>query len=120
MVPKAVLSQAYLEGTYSRFIRQERDLAGMQRFFKQFSFLAESAATRLRKRPKHTRGRRTGLQHLARLRSVYDSARLDNASDGCDARQRPGRWLRVGIATSPSTRSRDGAVLPVLHSMAQD
>ena len=35
----AVLSQAYLEGTYSEiYPDKSEDLAGMQRFFKQFSF----------------------------------------------------------------------------------
>ncbi len=35
----AVLSQAYLEGTYSEiYPDMSEDLAGMQRFFKQFSF----------------------------------------------------------------------------------
>ena len=48
----AVLSQAYLEGTYSEiYPDKSEDLAGMQRFFKQFSFPAGSAATPLPKRP---------------------------------------------------------------------
>ena len=35
----AVLSQAYLEGTYSEvYPDKSEDVAGMQRFFKQFSF----------------------------------------------------------------------------------
>ena len=35
----AVLSQAYLEGTYSEvYSDKSEDLAGLQRFFKQFSF----------------------------------------------------------------------------------
>ena len=47
----AVLSQAYLEGTYSEiYPDKSEDLAGMQRFFKQFSFPAASAATPRRKR----------------------------------------------------------------------
>jgi xylulose-5-phosphate/fructose-6-phosphate phosphoketolase len=34
-----VLSQAYLEGTYSEvYPDKSEDIAGMQRFFKQFSF----------------------------------------------------------------------------------
>ena len=42
----AVLSNAYLEGTYSEiYPDKSEDVAGMQRFFKQFSFPAGSAAT---------------------------------------------------------------------------
>jgi xylulose-5-phosphate/fructose-6-phosphate phosphoketolase len=46
----AVLSNAYLEGTYSEiYPDKSEDVAGMQRFFKQFTFLAGSAATPLLK-----------------------------------------------------------------------
>ena len=48
----AVLSQAYLEGTYSEvYSDKSEDLAGMQRFFKQFSFPGGIGATPRRKRP---------------------------------------------------------------------
>ena len=42
----SVLSQAYLEGTYSEvYPDKSADLPGLQRFFRQFSSPAESAAT---------------------------------------------------------------------------
>jgi xylulose-5-phosphate/fructose-6-phosphate phosphoketolase len=48
----AVLSQAYLEGTYSEiYPEKSQDLAGLQRFFKQFSFPGGSEATPRRRLP---------------------------------------------------------------------
>ncbi len=57
-----VLGPAYLEGTYSEiYPDKSQDAEGMQKFFKQFSFPATSAATSRRKR----RARSTKAASLA-------------------------------------------------------
>ena len=59
----AVLSNAYLEGTYSEiYPTMSEDLAGMQRFMKQFSFPGGIGSHATPETPgQYPRGRRIGL-----------------------------------------------------------
>ena len=79
-----VLSQGYLEGTYSEvYPDKSEDLAGMQRFFKQFSFPGGIGSHATPETPGSIHeGGGAGLQRLARLRDCLRSAGLDLARDG--------------------------------------
>jgi xylulose-5-phosphate/fructose-6-phosphate phosphoketolase len=80
----AVLSNAYLEGTYSEIYPDKtQDPAGMQRFFKQFSFPGGigSHATP-RNAGKYPRGRRARIQHIARVRDSLRPPGSDHSRDG--------------------------------------
>ena len=113
-----LVANTYLEGTYSEVYPDiSPDEEGMKRLFKQFSFPggipSHVAPGDARVDP---RGRRTRLLPLARLRRRLRQPRPVRL---LRRRRRRGgdraRWRRVGIPTSFSTRSRDGAVLPILH-----
>ena len=62
------------------------------------------------------RGRRARLLAAARLRrGVRQPGPARRCASSATARPRPARSRRAGTRTSSSTRSRDGAVLPILH-----
>src|SRR5215471_3120838 len=91
----AVLAQAYLEGTYSEiYPEKSEDIAGLQRFFKQFSFPGGIGSHATPETPGSIhRGRRARLQHLARLRHRFRQSGPDHSGYGLSA-QRAGALCR--------------------------
>ena len=62
------------------------------------------------------RGRRARLRPRPRVRrGLRQPGPASWPASSATVRPRPARWRRAGTPTSSSTRSRDGAVLPILH-----
>ena len=91
----AVISNCYLEGTYSEiYPEKSQDEAGMLKLFRAFSFPGQLG------KPLHaggsgldSRGRRTGLQHLAR---VWRGVRQPRSDCECGRGGRRGRDRAAG------------------------
>ena len=110
----AVLSQAYLEGTYSEvYPDKSEDEAGMQRFFKEFSFPGGIGShCHPRNARLHPRGRRAGLSRLSRLRRGVRQSRPDRRRGGRRrrVRDRPaGHSLALQQVPEPDPRRRGAA-----------
>ena len=113
-----LVANAYLEGTYSEvYPNISQDEAGMKQLFKQFSFPGGI--------PSHVAPETPGSIHeggeLGYALSHAYGAAFDNPGPDrrLRRRRRRGRNRAAGhqlaLATSSSTRRRDGAVLPILH-----
>jgi xylulose-5-phosphate/fructose-6-phosphate phosphoketolase len=106
----SVLSQAYLEGTYSEiYPEKSEDAAGMQRFFKQFSFpggIGSHATPETH--GSINEGGELGYSISHAYGAVYDHPDLIALAVGAMARPRPARWPPAGTATNSSTRSGTG------------
>ena len=113
----AVLSQAYLEGTYSEvYPDKSEDLAGMQRFFKQFSFPGGIGSHATPETPGSIHeGGELGYSISHAYGTVYDQPDLISLVMVGD-----GESETAPLATSRHSNKflnpiTDGAVLPVLH-----
>ena len=115
-----VSGPAYLEGTYSRDLDPDKseDAAGMQKFFKQFSFPGGiSAVTSRRKHPGSIHeGGELGYSLSHAYGAAFDNPDLIVAvrHRRRRSRDRAARDAR-GTPTNFSTPNRDGAVLPILN-----
>ena len=113
----AVLSQAYLEGTYSEvYPDKSEDLAGMQRFFKQFSFPGGigSHATPETPRSIHEGGE-LGYSVSHAYGTVYDQPDLISLVMVGDGESETGPLATSWHSNKFLNPITDGAVLPVLH-----
>ncbi|KAK9341837.1 XFP N-terminal domain-containing protein [Lipomyces starkeyi] len=108
----AVLSQAYLEGTYS-------DVEGMRRFFKQFSFpgVIGSHATPETPGSLHEGGE-LGYSILHAFGAVFDNPDLIALTMVGDGESETGPLATSWHFTKFLNPITDGAVLPVCISMA--
>jgi len=112
-----VLSQAYLEGTTPRFTPDKsEDVAGMQRFFKQFFF------PRRNRQPRHSRNTRSiheggelGYSISHAYGTVYDHPRLITLVMVGDGESETGPLATSWHSNKFLNPITDGAVLPVLH-----
>ena len=102
-----VLAPIYLEGTYSEiYPEKSQDEKGLRDFFKQFSFPGGIGSHCTPETPGiHSRGRRTGVCPLARLRSRVRQSQPDRGEPWwVTAKRKPARWRPRGISASFSIR----------------
>ena len=101
----ALISNAYLEGTYSEVYPDKgQDADGLRQFFKQFSFPGGSAATaRRRPRARSTRGANSATPSPTPTGRPSTPRAAWSWSWSATARRRPGRWRPPGTRTSSST-----------------
>ena len=103
----SVLSQAYLEGTYSEmYPDKSEDLAGMQRFFKQFSFPGGIGSHATPETPGSIHeGGELGYSISHAFGTVFDNPDLIALTMVGDGESEKGRCSqRAGTATNSSTR----------------
>ncbi len=113
----AVLSQAYLEGTYSEvYPDKSEDLAGMQRFFKQFSFPGGIGSHATPETPGSIHeGGELGYSVSHAYGSVYDRPDLITLVMVGDGEAETGPLATSWHSNKFLNPITDGAVLPVLH-----
>ena len=113
----AVLSQAYLEGTYSEvYPDKSEDLAGMQRFFKQFSFPGGIGSHATPETPGSIHeGGELGYSLSHAYGSVYDQPDLITLVMVGDGEAETGPLATSWHSNKFLNPITDGAVLPVLH-----
>ncbi|MGA9458308.1 MAG: hypothetical protein WBV16_01205, partial [Desulfobaccales bacterium] len=113
----AVLSQAYLEGTYSEIYSDKtEDLAGMQRFFKQFSFPGGIGSHATPETPGSIHeGGELGYSLSHAFGTVYDHPDLITLVMVGDGESETGPLATSWHSNKFLNPITDGAVLPVLH-----
>jgi xylulose-5-phosphate/fructose-6-phosphate phosphoketolase len=113
----AVLSQAYLEGTYSEiYPDKSEDLAGMQRFFKQFSFPGGIGSHATPETPGSLHeGGELGYSLSHAYGTVYDNPDLIALAVVGDGEAETGPLATSWHSNKFLNPITDGAVLPVLH-----
>src|SRR5271165_812275 len=113
----AVLSQAYLEGTYSEiYPDKSEDLAGMQRFFKQFSFPGGIGSHATPETPGSiNEGGELGYSISHAYGTVYDHPDLITLVMVGDGESETGPLATSWHSNKFLNPITDGAVLPVLH-----
>ena len=113
----AVLSQAYLEGTYSEvYPDKSQDLAGMQRFFKQFSFPGGIGSHATPETPGSLHeGGELGYSLSHAYGTVYDNPDLVALVVVGDGEAETGPLATSWHSNKFLNPVTDGAVLPVLH-----
>ena len=113
----AVLSQAYLEGTYSEvYPDKSEDLAGMQRFFKQFSFPGGIGSHATPETPGSIHeGGELGYSISHAYGTVYDNPDLITLVMVGDGEAETGPLATSWHSNKFLNPITDGAVLPVLH-----
>jgi xylulose-5-phosphate/fructose-6-phosphate phosphoketolase len=113
----AVLSQAYLEGTYSEiYPDKSEDLAGMQRFFKQFSFPGGIGSHATPETPGSIHeGGELGYSISHAYGAVYDNPDLIALEVVGDGEAETGPLATSWHSNKFLNPITDGAVLPVLH-----
>ncbi len=113
----AVLSNAYLEGTYSEiYPDKSEDLAGMQRFFKQFSFPGGIGSHATPETPGSIHeGGELGYSVSHAYGTVYDNPDLITLVVVGDGESETGPLATSWHSNKFLNPIVDGAVLPVLH-----
>ncbi|KAI1080376.1 D-xylulose 5-phosphate/D-fructose 6-phosphate phosphoketolase [Whalleya microplaca] len=113
----AVLSQAYLEGTYSEVYPQKsEDPAGMQVFFKQFSFPGGIGSHATPETPGSIHeGGELGYSVSHAFGTVFDNPDLIALTMVGDGEAETGPLATAWHSTKFLNPICDGAVLPVLH-----
>src|SRR5437773_1965779 len=113
----AVLSQAYLEGTYSEvYPDKSEDLAGMQRFFKQFSVPGGIGSHATPETPGSIHeGGELGYSVSHAYGTVYDQPDLISLVMVGDGESETGPLATSWHSNKFLNPITDGAVLPVLH-----
>jgi xylulose-5-phosphate/fructose-6-phosphate phosphoketolase len=113
----AVLSQAYLEGTYSEVYPEiTQDIDGMQRFFKQFSFPGGIGSHATPETPGSIHeGGELGYSLSHAFGSVLDNPDLITLAMVGDGEAETGPLATSWHSNKFLNPVRDGAVLPVLH-----
>jgi xylulose-5-phosphate/fructose-6-phosphate phosphoketolase len=113
----AVLSQAYLEGTYSEiYPDKSEDLAGMQRFFKQFSFPGGIGSHATPETPGSIHeGGELGYSLSHAYGTAYDNPDLIALVMVGDGEAETGPLATSWHSNKFINAVTDGAVLPVLH-----
>jgi xylulose-5-phosphate/fructose-6-phosphate phosphoketolase len=113
----AVLSQAYLEGTYSEiYPEMSEDLAGLQRFFKQFSFPGGIGSHATPETPGSIHeGGELGYSISHAYGTVYDNPDLITLVMVGDGESETGPLATSWHSNKFLNPITDGAVLPVLH-----
>ncbi|MBV8190969.1 MAG: phosphoketolase family protein [Alphaproteobacteria bacterium] len=113
----AVLSQAYLEGTYSEiYPDKSEDAAGMQRFFKQFSFPGGIGSHATPETPGSIHeGGELGYSLSHAYGTVYDNPDLITLVMVGDGEAETGPLATSWHSNKFVNPITDGAVLPVLH-----
>ena len=113
----AVLSQAYLEGTYSEiYPDKSEDLAGMRRFFKQFSFPGGIGSHATPETPGSIHeGGELGYSISHAFGAVYDHPDLITLVMVGDGEAETGPLAASWHSNKFLNPITDGAVLPVLH-----
>ena len=113
----AVLSQAYLEGTYSEiYPENSEDLAGMRRFFKQFSFPGGIGSHSTPETPGSIHeGGELGYSVSHAYGTVYDHPDLITLVMVGDGESETGPLATSWHSNKFLNPITDGAVLPVLH-----
>jgi len=113
----AVLSQAYLEGTYSEvYPDKTEDIAGMQRFFKQFSFPGGIGSHATPETPGSIHeGGELGYSVSHAFGTVYDNPDLITLVMVGDGESETGPLATSWHSNKFLNPITDGAVLPVLH-----
>ena len=113
----AVLSNAYLEGTYSEiYSDKSEDLAGMQRFFKQFSFPGGIGSHATPETPGSIHeGGELGYSISHAYGTVYDHPDLITLVMVGDGESETGPLATSWHSNKFLNPVVDGAVLPVLH-----
>jgi xylulose-5-phosphate/fructose-6-phosphate phosphoketolase len=112
-----VLSQAYLEGTYSEVYPDiTEDLAGMQRFFKQFSFPGGIGSHCTPETPGSIHeGGELGYSISHAYGTVYDNPDLITLTMVGDGESETGPLATSWHSNKFLNPITDGAVIPVLH-----
>jgi xylulose-5-phosphate/fructose-6-phosphate phosphoketolase len=113
----AVLSNAYLEGTYSEiYPDKSEDIAGMQRFFKQFSFPGGIGSHATPETPGSIHeGGELGYSISHAYGTVYDHPDLISLVMVGDGESETGPLATSWHSNKFLNPISDGAVLPVLH-----
>jgi xylulose-5-phosphate/fructose-6-phosphate phosphoketolase len=113
----AVLSQAYLEGTYSEvFPDKSEDDVGMQKFFKQFSFPGGIGSHATPETPGSLHeGGELGYSISHAFGTVFDHPELISVTMVGDGEAETGPLATAWHSTKFLNPITDGAVLPVLH-----
>ena len=113
----AVLSNAYLEGTYSEiYPDKSEDVAGMQRFFKQFSFPGGIGSHSTPETPGSIHeGGELGYSISHAYGTVYDHPDLITLVMVGDGESETGPLATSWHSNKFLNPITDGAVLPVLH-----
>lgn len=113
----AVLSNAYLEGTYSEIYPTiSEDLAGMQRFFKQFSFPGGIGSHATPETPGSIHeGGELGYSLSHAYGTVYDHPDLITLCMVGDGESETGPLATSWHSNKFLNPITDGAVIPVLH-----
>src|SRR6516162_8729719 len=113
----AVLSQAYLEGTYSEvYPDKSEDLAGLQRFFRQFSFPGGIGSHATPETPGSIHeGGELGYSISHAYGVVFDNPNLIALTMVGDGEAETGPLATSWHSNKFLNPIRDGAVLPVLH-----
>jgi xylulose-5-phosphate/fructose-6-phosphate phosphoketolase len=113
----AVLSQAYLEGTYSEiYPDKSEDLLGMQRFFKQFSFPGGIGSHATPETPGSIHeGGELGYSISHAYGTVFDHPELITLVMVGDGESETGPLATSWHSNKFLNPITDGAVLPVLH-----
>jgi xylulose-5-phosphate/fructose-6-phosphate phosphoketolase len=113
----AVLSNAYLEGTYSEiYPDKSEDVAGMQRFFKQFSFPGGIGSHATPETPGSIHeGGELGFSISHAYGTVYDHPDLITLVMVGDGESETGPLATSWHSNKFLNPITDGAVLPVLH-----
>ena len=113
----AVLSNAYLEGTYSEFYPDKsEDVDGMRRFFKQFSFPGGIGSHATPETPGSLHeGGELGYSISHAFGTVFDHPDLITLTMVGDGESETGPLATSWHSTKFLNPITDGAVLPVLH-----
>ena len=113
----AVLSNAYLEGTYSEiYPEKSQDVVGMQRFFKQFSFPGGIGSHATPETPGSIHeGGELGYSVSHAYGTVYDHPDLITLVMVGDGESETGPLATSWHSNKFLNPITDGAVLPVLH-----
>jgi xylulose-5-phosphate/fructose-6-phosphate phosphoketolase len=113
----AVLSQAYLEGTYSEvYPDKSEDVAGLQRFFKQFSFPGGIGSHATPETPGSIHeGGELGYSLSHAFGTVFDNPDLITLVMVGDGESETGPLATSWHSNKFLNPITDGAVLPVLH-----
>ncbi|EJU05860.1 D-xylulose 5-phosphate/D-fructose 6-phosphate phosphoketolase [Dacryopinax primogenitus] len=113
----SVLSQAYLEGTYSEVYPDiTQDVAGLQRFFKQFSFPGGIGSHATPETPGSLHeGGELGYSISHAFGAVFDNPNLITICMVGDGEAETGPLATSWHSTKFLNPITDGAVIPVLH-----
>ena len=113
----AVLSQAYLEGTYSEvYPDKTQDVEGMRRFFKQFSFPGGVGSHATPETPGSIHeGGELGYSISHAFGTVFDHPNLITLTMVGDGESETGPLATSWHSNKFLNPITDGAVLPVLH-----